>query len=100
MCDLRTDWCIKSQSYIHEGNVVEDNNNDTQVANNDNNNNNNNDNSTTKKYVTAIDNVNIRSEADIDSERVGFAYNGEKFEVVEQLSNGWTKIKYNGKDCY
>lgn len=52
------------------------------------------------EYVTAIDNVNIRAEADIDSERVGFAYTGDKLEFVEKLSNGWTKIKYNGKDCY
>ena len=52
------------------------------------------------EYVTAIDNVNIRAEADIDSERVGFAYTGDKLEFVENLSNGWTKIKYNGKDCY
>ena len=83
--------------------VVEDNTNNNQTdnntANNTNSNANNNDNGE-KKYVTAIDNVNIRSEADIDSERVGFAYNGDKLEFVEKLSNGWTKIKYNGKECY
>ena len=71
----------------------------TQTAQNtDTSNNNNNDGE--KKYVTALDNVNIRAEADIDSERVGFAYNGDKLEFVEKLGNGWTKIKYNGKDCY
>ncbi len=99
---------IKSQ-YLQvvdeNGNVVED----TPDTNNDDNGTdtttttttatgNNNDNET--KYVTAIDNVNIRAEADIDSERVGFAYNGDKLEFVEKLSNGWTKIKYNGKDAY
>lgn len=52
------------------------------------------------KYVTATDNVNIRAEADIDSERVGFAYPGDKLEFVEKLDNGWTKIKFNGKDAY
>lgn len=57
-------------------------------------------NKTETKYVTANDNVNIRAEADIDSERVGFAYNGDKLEFVEKLSNGWTKIKYNNKECY
>lgn len=83
-----------------EGNAVPDDNsnNQTVTPNNDNNSNTNNDGE--KKYVTAIDNVNIRSEADIDSERVGFAYNGDKLEFVEKLSSGWTKIKYNGKDCY
>ena len=83
-----------------EGNAVvdDDTNNQTVTPNNDNNTNTANDGE--KKYVTAIDNVNIRSEADIDSERVGFAYNGDKLEFVEKLSSGWTKIKYNGKDCY
>ncbi len=84
-----------------DGNKVEDNNNNKNDANQNNNDtNNNNDNNADKKYVTAIDNVNIRAEADIDSERVGFAYNGDKLEFVEKLSNGWTKVKYNGKDCY
>lgn len=92
-----------------DGNVVEDTNtnNNIQTANNDTNTNNttttgnttNTDNGETK-YVTAIDNVNIRAEADIDSERVGFAYNGDKLELVEKLTNGWTKVKYNGKICY
>ena len=83
-----------------EGNAVvdDDTNNQTVTPNNDNNTNTANDGE--KKYVTAIDNVNIRSEADIDAERVGFAYNGDKLEFVEKLSNGWTKIKYNGKDAY
>ena len=81
-----------------DGNTVtEENSNDTQTVTDDTSNNNDNG---EKKYVTAIDNVNIRAEADIDSERVGFAYNGDKFEFVEKLNNGWTKIKYNGKDCY
>ena len=79
-----------------DGNEVASNNDDNQDNNTDTNQNNN----EAKKYVTATDNVNIREEADIDSERVGFAYNGDKFELVEKLSNGWTKIKYNGKDAY
>ncbi len=84
-----------------DGNAVEDNNTaNNQTDNNTNNNNTTNNNDGDKKYVTAIDNVNIRSEADIDAERVGFAYNGDKLEFVEKLSNGWTKIKYNGKEAY
>ena len=87
-----------------DGNVVADNNDngDNQdKQNNDNqNNNDNNDDNGDVKYVVALDNVNIRSEADIDSERVGFAYTGDKLELIEKMSNGWTKIKYNGKACY
>lgn len=83
-----------------EGNAVPDDNSNNQTVTPNNNNNSNTNNDGEKKYVTAIDNVNIRSEADIDSERVGFAYNGDKLEFVEKLSSGWTKIKYNGKDCY
>lgn len=83
-----------------EGNAVPDDNSNNQTVTPNNDNNSNADNDGEKKYVTAIDNVNIRSEADIDSERVGFAYNGDKLEFVEKLSSGWTKIKYNGKDCY
>ena len=75
----------------NNGNQADSNTNNNTAANNDNG---------EKKYVTAIDNVNIRSEADIDSDRVGFAYNGDKLEFVEKLSSGWTKIKYNGKDAY
>ncbi len=77
-----------------------DDNNDTQNAQNNTDNQNTTVNDGEKKYVTAVDNVNIRAEADIDSERVGFAYTGDKLELVEKLGNGWTKIKYNGKDCY
>jgi len=89
-----------------DGNEIADNddtdnasNTETNTDTNTDTDNNNNDTQETK-YVTANDNVNIRAEADIDSERVGFAYNGDKLEFVEKLSNGWTKIKYNGKDCY
>ena len=84
-----------------DGNAVDNNNTDNnQTANNTTNNTTTNNDDGEKKYVSAIDNVNIRSEADIDAERVGFAYNGDKLEFVEKLSNGWTKIKYNGKDAY
>jgi len=95
---------IKSEYLLvvdSDGNAVEDNNTDNnQTANNTTNTTTTNNDDGEKKYVSAIDNVNIRSEADIDAERVGFAYNGDKLEFVEKLSNGWTKIKYNGKDAY
>lgn len=73
---------------------------DTQVADNTTTTENENKTNPNAKYVTATDNVNIRAEADIDSERVGFAYPGDRLEFVEKLPNGWTKIKFNGKDAY
>lgn len=88
---------IDADKNSNESNV---DNNDTQNAQNNTDNQNTTVNDGEKKYVTAVDNVNIRAEADIDSERVGFAYTGDKLELVEKLGNGWTKIKYNGKDCY
>ena len=88
---------IDSDNNSNNGNT---DNNDTQTVQNNTNTQSTAGNDGEKKYVTAVDNVNIRAEADIDSERVGFAYNGDKLELVEKLGNGWTKIKYNGKDCY
>ena len=103
---LRKEAYIKSD-YLEVVDSDKNNNDDTgntddntQTAQNNTDTSNNNNNDGEKKYVTALDNVNIRAEADIDSERVGFAYNGDKLEFVEKLGNGWTKIKYNGKDCY
>ena len=36
----------------------------------------------------------------MDAERVVLAQAGDKFELVEKLSNGWTKVKYNGQDAF
>jgi len=51
-------------------------------------------------YVTVKENVNIREEASQDADRVALAYAGTKLELVEKMSNGWTKIKYNGEIAY
>ncbi len=53
-----------------------------------------------KTYVTVSENVNVRKEASMDAERVVLAQAGDKFELVEKLSNGWTKVKYNGQDAF
>ncbi len=55
---------------------------------------------TTGTYVTVKENVNIREEANQDSDRVALAYAGTKLELVEHMSNGWTKVKYNGETAY
>lgn len=54
----------------------------------------------TGQYVTVKENVNIRKTASQDADRVALAVAGEKLELIEKMSNGWTKIKYNGKEAY
>lgn len=46
------------------------------------------------------DNINVRSGPGTEYERLGSAYSGYDFELVEQLESGWTKIIYDGKDAY
>lgn len=50
--------------------------------------------------VTTTDNVNIRSEASINSEVAGAALAGAEFELIEHLESGWSKIKFNGGEAY
>lgn len=44
--------------------------------------------------------VKIRKDSSTDSEQIGLVYGGEKVEVIEKLSNGWSKIKFGGKTGY
>lgn len=50
--------------------------------------------------VTTTDNVNIRSEASINSEIAGAALAGASFELIEHLESGWSKIKFNDGEAY
>lgn len=50
--------------------------------------------------VKVLENVRVRTEANTDSESLGTAYIGEKLELVEKLSSGWTKVKYKGHTAY
>lgn len=54
----------------------------------------------TGNYVTVKENVNIRASASETGDRIALAYQGTKLELIEHMSNGWTKIKYNGKEAY
>lgn len=56
--------------------------------------------STAAVTVTAKENVNIRATASEKGERLGLVVAGEKLELIEKMSNGWTKIKYNGKEAF
>ena len=49
--------------------------------------------------VTVKENVNIRETPDEAGNKLGVAYRGEQFDFVE-LTEGWCKIKYDGKDAY
>ncbi len=51
-------------------------------------------------YVTVKENVNIRESASETADRIALAYQGTKLELIEHMSNGWTKIKYNGETAY
>ena len=54
----------------------------------------------TTGYVTVKENVNIREEASETADRVALAYQGTKLELIEHMSNGWTKINYNVEVAY
>lgn len=50
--------------------------------------------------ITAKDTVNVRAKDDQTSEKLGVIYAGDTLELIEKLSNGWSKIKYKGKVGY
>lgn len=50
--------------------------------------------------VTANTTVNIRSSASQTSSKVGVVYEGEKLDLLEKGSDGWYKIRYDGKVAY
>ncbi|MBQ9990412.1 MAG: SH3 domain-containing protein [Lachnospiraceae bacterium] len=54
--------------------------------------------STTKGKVT--DTVNVRKAASTDGEKLGQLSEGSEIEIIEKMSSGWTKIKYNGGEAY
>ncbi len=54
----------------------------------------------TTNYVTTTTGVNLREKDDETSSRVALAEMGTRLELVEKQSNGWTKVKYNGKEAY
>ncbi len=54
----------------------------------------------TSGTVMVIDNVRIRKEASTESDKLATAYMGEKLELIEKMSNGWSKVKYKGQVGY
>ncbi len=52
------------------------------------------------EYVTVKENVNIRESASQTADRVALAYQGTRLILIEHMSNGWTKVEYNGEEAY
>lgn len=52
------------------------------------------------KVIELTNTLNVRSSMSAESEKVGVAYAGEKVTVILSYSEGWTKIKWNGKTGY
>lgn len=50
--------------------------------------------------VTVKENVRVRKEASTDSDILGTAHTGDKLELVEKQSDGWTKVKYKGHTAF
>ncbi len=50
--------------------------------------------------VTIAETVNVRATASLDGERLGVAYEGDRYEVLSGDNNGWTKIAYDGQEGY
>ena len=44
--------------------------------------------------------VNIRKTSSIEADVVGHLNKGESIEILDELNNGWTKIKYSGGEAY
>ena len=49
--------------------------------------------------VTA-DDVNVRKSASAEGTKIGTAQSGDQYQLVEELSDGWTEIIYNGQTGY
>jgi len=50
--------------------------------------------------VMVKENVRVRASASEDGEKIATVYMGEKLDLIEKMSNGWTKIKYKGQIAY
>lgn len=49
--------------------------------------------------ITIKENVNIRESASETANKLGVAYRGDSFDLIEK-KDGWCKITYNGKEAY
>ena len=54
----------------------------------------------TTKKGKVTDTVNVRKTSSIDGTIVGILNKGSEIEVIEQIDNGWTKIKHSSGEAY
>ncbi len=54
----------------------------------------------TRGTVTVKESIRIRSKPNTDGDILATVYAGEELDLVEEMSNGWTKITYNGQVGY
>lgn len=52
------------------------------------------------QYATATTTVNVRSSDSEQADKLGKVTEGTKLQILEQKVNGWTKVKYEGKEGY
>lgn len=50
--------------------------------------------------VANTDGVNIRKSASADGTKIGTANTGDRFQLVEELEDGWSEIIFNGQQAY
>lgn len=55
---------------------------------------------TTPEYATATTTVNVRSSDSEKADKLGTVQKGTKIQVQEVRVNGWSKVKYEGKDGF
>ena len=55
---------------------------------------------TVEGKVVVLDTVNVRKSASQSAERIGTAYKGEYYDLIMEQADGWTKIKFNGKEGF
>lgn len=51
-------------------------------------------------YVQTTDVVNVRSSDSQEADKVGKALLGEKYLLLEEKANGWSKIEYEGEEAF
>lgn len=54
----------------------------------------------TPKKAKVTSTVKVREKSGTDSDALGTVYKGAKIFVLEQLSNGWSKVDYEDKEAY
>ncbi|MBO4338162.1 MAG: SH3 domain-containing protein [Lachnospiraceae bacterium] len=53
-----------------------------------------------KDKVSVKESVNVRKSASQDSEKIGVAYQGENYKLLQAQADGWCKIEFNGQTGY